>query len=77
MEQRPDCISRWVLCQWDRENNASNDKHITVENEIAIGLNKLVQLNQLGLCVIVKRRIRKHGRCNVEYCTGNDSAVDN
>ena len=32
VKKGPNCVSCRVLCQWDRENDASNNKHITIED---------------------------------------------
>ena len=77
MHEHPDCISSWVLGQWNRENDACNYKHITVQNKVAIRLDKLVKLNQLRLSVVEEGHVCEHCSSDVQNCAWNNSAINN
>ena len=77
MHKHPNRVSGWVLGQWNRENDACNDQNITIQNQITIRLDKLVQLDQLRLCVIVEGHVCKHCSSDVQNGTWYDSAINN
>ena len=77
MHEHPNRVSSWVLGQWNRENDACNNEHITVQNKVTIRLDKLVQLNQLRLGVVEEGHVGEHCSSDVQNCAWYDRAVNN